>query len=127
MLASQVALWVSTGRVVLGVFHAESTGNDGQAVPGRVGPVAAAARSVAPGNLAPVTTDPTAKFAVTARAAAAVAPHTHRRRALPQGPGRAWIIVVATLLSAVASEPAPGGLGSTSPRPRKQGAQWRRV
>ena len=40
--ASQVELWGSTGRPVIGVFHTASAGNEGQAVPGKVGPAAAA-------------------------------------------------------------------------------------
>jgi hypothetical protein len=42
MAASQVALWASTGNVVIGVFHTESDGKEGQSVPGRIGPPAAA-------------------------------------------------------------------------------------
>jgi len=36
--ASQVALFVSTGNVVIGVFHTLSAGKAGQLVPGKVGP-----------------------------------------------------------------------------------------
>ena len=88
-----MALWASTGRVVIGVFHTESAGNDGQLVPGRLAAAAAAAGAAPPGTLALVEIDNRANVA---RSAIAAAPAAARRERS---------IWSATLPSGVAVEP----------------------